>query len=214
MRTLALILAFVLILVPGLVHGLWTGRWTKSEQLENFTTRLANIPANVRAWRGEDVPVDARQMARAELTGCVMRRYVHQPSGRVVNVVVSCGRPGPVSLHTPDFCFPGTGFTMTGGQENRVFKASDGTSMGEFKAATFAKTRPTGAEFLQVYWAWNADSGWQAPAQPRLAFGGQPALYKLYVVCPFSEVGQKQEVEEICRGFLQAFLPELQKALF
>jgi hypothetical protein len=213
MRALALILAFVTILVPGIVHGLWTGRWTRSEQLENFTARLANIPANVQAWHGEDVPLDPRELARAELTGCSARRYVHQPSGRQLLVVVSCGRPGPVSLHTPDFCFPATGFTITGSQGSRAFNAPDG-STAHFNAATFVKTKPTGTEFLQVYWAWNANSGWQAPAQPRLTFGGRPALYKLYVICPFAADGQKQEVEEICRSFLQVFLPELQKSLF
>ena len=31
-----------------------------------------------------------------------------------VGVLLLCGRPGPVSVHTPDLCFPGAGFQEAG----------------------------------------------------------------------------------------------------
>ena len=64
------------------------------------------------------------------------------------------------------------------------------------------------ASQLRIWWAWNDGKGWRAPDYPRLAFGGAPALFKMYVV---EEAALKSDASE---EFLRVLLPALDEALF
>ena len=54
-----------------------------------------------------DMPAEAYEAAAAELEGWLARRYLHRRTGVVVHVLLLCGRPGPLSVHTPEVCYYG-----------------------------------------------------------------------------------------------------------
>src|SRR5437016_5872335 len=112
MRILPILTALALIVAFGCAEGEWTNRWSSSDATEKAAARLSDIPATIGAWDGHDTPLDPRQVAQAEMAGYLMRRYVHRPTGEAVSVLLVCGRPGPTSVHTPEICFPASGYNL------------------------------------------------------------------------------------------------------
>jgi hypothetical protein len=209
-RALPAVLAFVVVLLSGLGHGLWTARWTASNEPGASAARLANIPLTVGEWEGQELQLDAIQVAKADLAGYLMRRYVRRNGSQVV-ILLACGRPGPISVHTPDVCYGGTGYQMMGAPA-RESVAGDTSPTPEFFRADFGRPEQTTPERLRIYWAWSTTGAWQAPDSPRLVFGRYPALYKLYVV--YTLPGTQKLEEDPCRDFIRDLLPELQRHLF
>jgi hypothetical protein len=193
----------------GLAHGIWTDRWTPAVAPQEAAARLDDIPLAVGDWHGEAVAVKPGQ-AGAGVAGHVQRRYKHRKTGAEVVLALVCGRPGPVSIHTPDACYPASGFTI--GPRTRV-------SVGGVEpAATFWTADASRAQLgdetrVRVFWGWSSGQGWAAADDARRAFARYPVLYKLYASRELSGPGEPAK-DEPCKDFLQALLPELQQALF
>ena len=73
--------------------------------------RLDAMPLELGEWDGEVGEVKAGE-AGAGVAGCIKRRYVHRKTGAVVSLFLVCGRPGPVSIHTPEVCYGASGFLV------------------------------------------------------------------------------------------------------
>ena len=61
----------------------------------------------------------------------------------------------------------------------------------------------------------DAGGSWDAPDTPRVAFAGEPYLYKLYVTetRPYDPETEAEPAREATREFLAAFLPAAADAL-
>jgi hypothetical protein len=213
MRILLVPLAFSAIILPGIGHGHLTDRWCVSKELEEYTQRLANVPMDIQDWQGEDLETDPQQTAVAGLTGYVSRRYTHRTSRTQITVLVGCGRAGPVSVHTPDICYVGSGYKMSNAETKFSLKNPNPSLVGEFREASFMKADPT-PRYLEVYWSWNCKGAWEIPDYPRLAFGLRRALYKMYVICPYSRENQRKEAQDACKSFFDVLVPVLKNTLF
>src|SRR4051794_15054151 len=119
MRLLPVLTAMLLVAAYGIAEGVWTNRWSSADATERAAARLADVPRTVGAWEGTDAPLDPRQVVQAELVGYTMRRYVHRETGASVSVLLVCGRPGPISAHTPEMCYPGAGFAAVAPPERQ-----------------------------------------------------------------------------------------------
>lgn len=202
-------LAAILLVAAGFLHGRLTGRWGHSEELAEAVGRLGAVPKQVGDWKGFDQVIDDKQLRVGEIAGYVSRQFVHRAKGEQVRILLICGRPGPVSVHTPDICYQGAGYVMG---PKTVLPVDLGTSTRspEFWGARFSKD--TEPEPLHIIWAWSTGGRWQAPDHPRLAFYREHALYKLYVIRQAKTL-EGPLVDDVTRGFLKDFLPELQRAL-
>jgi len=196
----------LVLLVHTVVHGWLTARWSQSEDLANCSTRLADFPETVGDWQLEkDLPFDEKHQKIAEVHSYVHRSYVHRRRGTVVSLLIVAGRPGPISVHTPDVCYRGAGYEPAANPERTRL---DDLPV-EFWSALFEQRGGTAAP-LRILWCWNDGHGWQAPDQPRLAFGSARALYKLYVVRQKAP-NEKPSDPDPSIDFLRALLPELDK---
>ncbi len=157
----------------GWVQGKLTGRWATSPDLEMAAARLGQLPATIGTWKGVDMEIDQRMMQRAGITASVQRRYHDSVTDANVTVLLVCGRPGPISVHTPDVCYAGAGYEAA---------APPSRPIPGFFAARMIRANAAISESLQVYWSWNGSGQWEAPDNPRLRFAARPHLYKLYVI--------------------------------
>jgi exosortase len=208
---LGLLLALALVLLQGLVHGWWTDRWTVSEEPGVSAARLADVPLTVGEWDGEALALDPHHQAIGEIRGYLLRRYVHRSRKTVLSVLLVCGRPGPISVHTPDVCYRGSGFAPDAPPERRTVETD--APPAEFWTATFRQRDAVPPTRLCIFWAWNDKAGWRAVDYPRLTFARAPALYKLYVVRETAAADANDDALPVV-DFLQALLPALDKALF
>src|SRR5262245_13026212 len=111
-RLLPALLALALVVAYGVAEGTWTGRWVPAAAPHEAAARLADVPTTLGDWQGKDQTLDHRVAAQAELSGSLLRYYTHKTTGETLTVLLVCGRPGPVSVHTPDVCFVGSGYAL------------------------------------------------------------------------------------------------------
>ena len=122
------------------------------------------------------------------------------------------GRPGPISVHTPDVCYPGAGFQVVGGRE-KVSVDYRGPAPAEFWELRVDKETATQSNSLAIDFGWFAGGTWTAPTvDARLKFAGYPVLYKMYVIREQRKSDRPRSADPGIE-FLRDFLPELQRAL-
>lgn len=205
-------LAFVVVLASGVTQGLWSGRWQPARALDEAKARLERVPERVGDWgMDEERPVSLKEQQIAGIVGYRSRLYTNRRTGQAVSVLLVCGRPGSIAVHTPDVCFEGAGFRRVADPAHDGLAYDGGPQRAEFWQTRFSRLEAGIPVPLQVYWGWGAVGTWGAPENPRLAYWDEPVLYKLYVS---RLVVGEETVPEPCLDFLRAFLPALQEALF
>lgn len=207
----AVVAALVMIVASGAVQGFWTGRWALSRDLERRVAELKNVPQTIGDWEGTDDPLDPRVAQEAGIVGYVSRDYRNRRTGSAVSLLLVCGRPGPISVHTPEICFRGTGFEQVG-QTARLSAGSG--SEGDFWAADFTKAGTIVPQRVRILYSWNANGVWKASDRPRWDFGGFPGLYKMYIVYQPPAADGKTQREDVGLDFLRDLLPLLGNTLF
>jgi hypothetical protein len=208
-RLLLIVPAVVAVVATGVVHGFWTGRWQLSAAPAEAASRLATVPLEAGDWLGQDLETDPRLLTDAY--GVLYRRYVHRKTGKAVTLYLLCGRPGPLSVHTPDVCYGGSGFTVT-----RLGRQSCGTgpdAAGRFEAAQMAKRRLSENVLLRVFWSWSADGPWVLPDNPRVTFAQHPVLYKMYLIRELAQANEPVE-DDPSLDLMRQLQPELRRSLF
>jgi hypothetical protein len=200
---------FAGILTAGLIPGLWAGRWIPAVSLDEAVARLPNIPYVVGEWTGRDLPVKAAERTAANASGFLRRRYVNARTGGSVALLVLCGRPGPIAVHTPDVCFRGSGFDEIGKSFRHDIPGSTGSRLW---VRQFQKAQPSPVT-LRVFYGWSANGTWEASDSPRLAFARSPVLYKLYVIRDLA-VPDEPLAEDPAGELLRALATPLRAILF
>ncbi len=211
-RVIPILASILLVLSSGIIHGFWINRWIFSREIELAVSRLDRVPMVIGEWKGRPEAMDRRQWIGAGLDGLVMRHYENSRTGRTTSLILACGRPGPVSVHTPEICYPGSGRELAHGPPVKFSVSPDGRS-AEFLKADFERRESFSPQCLRVYWSWNATGTWSVPDNPRLAFAPRPFLYKLHLVSRTIE-GLERYADDAQTEFLRQLLPELEKSLF
>src|SRR5262245_3153551 len=111
-QTLPLIAAITVVLSSGVAQGIWAHRWIPSRGIEVAVSRLDNVPKVIGDWEGEDEELDGRQVEVGEIAGHISRRYRNRLDGSVVTLLLMCGRPGPIAVHSPEICYAGSGYEL------------------------------------------------------------------------------------------------------
>jgi len=217
LRYLPVVLAFGLITAGGVVQGLWSHRWSDpGPAIASFADRLADVPMSIGDWEGKDQAVDPISIKGSGAVGYVSRHYTNKVTGQAVAIWFICGHPRDIAMHTPDVCYPGSGFT----QQDQTIRYpvvldEETQEKGDFFTAVFRKQDIHTNRVDRVFWAWSRpnEPGWSAPDSARIAFGGSSALYKIYFVSPLKERGETLD-QSACIDFAKVFMPEVRKVLF
>lgn len=205
--------SLIVIVMTTVASGLWNGRWGLSNELQEAVGRLAAVPEQFGDWESRaTVDLDERAVALGEIDGYLSRQYKNMRDGGEVTILLVCGRPGPISLHTPDVCYRGQGYVPVDEPSIQHVENVPGTRAPSFKTAVFRKERSALQDSLIIYWSWNADGPWETPKDPRLAYASGRALYKLYVIRRVASGDGSDEANAV-EGFIREFVPELQRVL-
>ena len=154
LRVIYLTITVAAIVLSGIVHGVWTDRWTSSEEATGAAAKLERVPLVLGDWEGqrEDLGDPARQ---GGVAGYFYARYVNRRDGSPVSVFLVCGRPGPVSIHTPDACYKAAGFDVISPSRYSAPPIPP-LPQAEFWTARMLKVRSAARTSLRIYWSWNA----------------------------------------------------------
>lgn len=200
-------------MVYGIAEGLWTGRWVQSGSMEEAVAKLETVPMNLGNWKGEAQEVDQEEIEAGQIAGNVHRRYTNSETKVTVTMLLVCGRPGPIAVHTPDVCYQGAGYEIVQ-KVTRTLPDIGLDKAPQMDVGTFKKTDSPVQERLRIYWSMTGDGKWQAPKNPRLTFAGFPVLYKLYVVRTLMGPRDEADEKDPSQDFLKVLLPAIQKHVF
>lgn len=204
LKPITYVSVLALVVCGALVHGSVTQRWSVFASNEELTTRLHSLEVRFEDWKPTEVPTEMPTNERSTATS---RRYVSQ-SGRSAVISFISGIPGSVATHTPDVCYPGSGYKTLRGTRKETFNLPDGRECTIY-VADFEKKTQTKLDRVRVRWAWMNDGVWVAPDNPRWQFAGQlraPTLYKVYIATPLPEVERDESPEDdaVTKTFAQA----------
>src|SRR5262249_12530355 len=157
------------LMAAGLVHGMWAGRWSAGENRAVAAARLTAVPKTIGDWDATDRELSEREREVAGIDGYLLRRDVKRETGNFVAVVLVCGKPGPVSVHTPEVCYGGAGYAPTADPVLIDINLADSRTE-QFRTALFRKRGEGAIDQLRIFWSWHAGTAWQAPDSPRWAF--------------------------------------------
>lgn len=205
--------AILLVLLVGWVHGHLSDRWGVPENVEHAASLLQKIPQNFGDWSGKDGPVlSERAEVVAGAIGYVSRYYVNRSTGHAVAATILCGRPGPISTHSPAVCFTSAGTEQVAEEVVHELKMPDGTR-AQFFQATFRPPITSPGPDVETFWACSVDGKkWEAVTDGRLVYAGEPHLYRTFVTTLETTV-QKTDGAQILDSFLKDFLPQVAKVL-
>ncbi len=206
-KWLVIAVAVVGLVVAAVLEGKLTDRWGASEDGRAAAARLTGVPATFGDWTSTEVPMEEKVLKVAEATGHVSRVYKSRKTGAEISVLILCGPSGPIGAHTPEVCYAGNGFEMSGEAQRKTVVPPNGIAT-TYWSARFEKKAPPSA--LRVCWMWGTGGDWEASTNAR--FGLQSVLYKMYVVRNESDLIATRGSDPI-HEFLTDFLPEVKKAL-
>lgn len=205
LKNSTLLIVVGLVAAGALVHGAVTQRWSFVTPDPVLTDRLHALEVRFEDWHPTEVPTEMPTNERSTATS---RRYLSATSGRSAVVSMISGIPGSVSTHTPDVCYPGSGY-RTCATVKKQTKELPGGKIVTFYTADFEKKRETTVDRARVRWAWSTDGTWVAPDNPRWQFARQlaavPVLYKLYIVTPLPDESEdRPEDDPVTAAFVTA----------
>jgi hypothetical protein len=184
MKPINFVAMFALVLCGALVHGAVTQRWSAFASNVELTEKLHTMEIRVANWRSESVETEMPLNERSTATS---RRYF-SPQGHVAVVSFISGIPGSVATHTPDVCYPGSGYKTLRATRKETIDTPNGPAT--VYVAEFEKKTQTKHDRVRVRWAWTTGGAWVAPDNPRWQFAGQlraPTIYKVYIATALPE---------------------------
>ena len=149
-----------------------------SSALRLAQQRLESVPSHFGAWHlQEEQPLPDSTVNMLQCSAHLSRRYVHQETGRIVELVILVGDSGPLVAHTPEVCMRSREFQQI--RPATQVQGRKGDRENHFLVASF-RARTVEGEKLDVYYAWSRDGEvWEAPDSPRVSLGPLPLLYKV-----------------------------------
>jgi hypothetical protein len=209
-RILVISFACVMLVASGLVHGVWTDRWSDQEDLVSAARDLERLPMTIGAWQGS--PIEMEKNPNAGAAGMMARRYVQESTGKVVTLLLACGRSGAICTHTPDVCYSASGYDVEAPKRFQL-PSRTAEAPAEFWTARFVKESPGGASHLRIFWAWHHAGAWKIADHPRLAFAGEKVLYKMYLIHEMLQPDEPIE-GDACVEFMRDIVPMLRDSVF
>jgi len=192
-------------LAGGVIQGHICRRWGRPREFQVLAERLRELPTEIGLWHTTaSPPLAPAAEAILECAGYVSRQYENRETGQTVTVAVLLGPAGPISVHTPDVCYPSQNYTAIRSPRQIQFDAGGG-SQDELWSTSLQSTSLTAGN-LRVYYGWSAGGPWSAPKDARIEFARQPHLYKIQVAGPLPSPIDDERSDQ-CRRFLKDFLP-------
>lgn len=214
MRIIPLLIVCVIVVGSGVIHGLIIDRWGSSNDLKQVVASLKQVPAEFGDWKSHENTISARELEIGEIDGYLARVYTNQTDENAVNMMIVCGRPGPISVHTPDICFKGAGYQMVKQYERyQIVSGQQGSETCDTFFADFSKPGDILTPNLRVFWTWSDGRQFFAPDSPRVTLAGKSFLYKIYLTRTIERPGDAPDTDP-CVSFFRLAMPLLQSSLF
>jgi hypothetical protein len=213
------VVAVVLIAGQAYLQGIWTGRWNQkdvSQELQSHIERMSHIPTAFGDWDSIESPISQRELDASGSLSAFSRRFASKSDpSKVVEVFVVCGLSRDIAQHTPDQCYPLSGFDeVEDPQAYDIEIGGDHKNLLEFRTNRFRKAHSIMPQDLRIFWSFSGDGKWESPSIPKFSLAHFPALYKIYVNTSVRGATSTRADDSAGVKFLKDFMPILNSTLF
>src|SRR4051812_33865024 len=131
----------------------------ESSYTENCPFPLRSLPATVGRWKmvGDELTLDSMTMRITGGTDHTMRTYVDELTGVSLVVLVLFGPAEPVIPHTPEVCYPSSGYQPVDDQVDRVIESKEEKITSVFRSAIYTKSGGRGMLREGVYYSFRLE---------------------------------------------------------
>lgn len=205
--------AAVLLLASGFFRGAQANRLadsTGAEALSPFPLR--DIPRTIDTWQvveGSETMLDPQTTRITGSTDHVVRTYRDEMTGVTLSVLILYGPAGPVTPHTPQVCYPASGFAPVGDTVDRNIEFGSG-EVAAFRSSVFAKSGGRSVIFQTVYHSYELDGAWSPTIENRNLRRRNPGVFKVQIQRRSFEQEIRGENEPI-EAFVAKLLPVIEK---
>ena len=199
------------ILLIGVLFGLSGGaRFWREWQFSSLSREsgvapfaLIELPRELGDWRVVEGSESTLEPDIAQIAGAsdhLIRTYINEKTGASAVFMVIYGLATRVWSHTPDACYPATGFDAIPPTQDIDIPIPETTSRARFRVQQFAKLKAGLKDFRRVYHSfrnageWGLDMGrkWKT-------FRYHPGMYKVQVQTQAGSVDDSKDKESLER---------------
>ena len=185
---------------------------------------VSAIPKKLGIWHlveGGERTLDALTMRITGGTDYIMRTYADDLTGVTLTVLVLFGPAEPVLPHTPEVCYPSSGYATADGPADTTITFNQGRDaqgrliegQANFRAAVYQKSTGRSTYREAVYSSFRLDGQWSPSIGSGRKFPRRnPGLFKVQVqrqVVEGESLGKGEPMEQ----FISALITEIEKEI-
>ena len=207
--------ATAVLLTSGLVRAVQSRRYQEDKSVViECPFPLKELPRTLGNWhivpRSETV-LDPLTTRITGSTDHMLTSYYDGLTGVTLSVLVLYGPAEPVMPHTPQVCYPSSGFQAVGETVDRSIKISD-KETATFRSSVFAKSG--GRQVLRnaVYHSFLLDGTWSPAFASRKFARINPGIFNVQIQRRVIDGEKRGDVEPI-EDFVQQLLPAIEQKI-
>jgi hypothetical protein len=188
-------------LLLGIAGGIRLGReWQfKALAVKNQAPpfRLAELPQSMGTWQANEDSEDQLDKEVARFAGAnehIIRGYLDEKSSEKASALILYGLAGSVYLHTPEICYPSSGFQLVKGPIDREITVPGVKGPVQYRWAIYMKRVGGIRRYEEAYYTFRHNGDWLADVSSRWKrFRYQPGLFKIQIGHQVTSLGENGE---------------------
>lgn len=173
---------------------------------------LKEVPHVLGTWRsveGAEATLDPEIARIAGSSDHVIRSYVDDKSGERVTVLLLYGPAQSVWAHTPEICYPSSGFTTVIPSREIQVPLEESTRTVAFREALYGKSLAGATVLSEVYYSFLNAGEWRSDMSGQWKqFRYHPGMFKIQVE---RHVTTAQLGDSPTKGLLASLVEEIEK---
>ena len=204
--------ATLCLVASGIVQGVQAARYEQEKSsLVSCPFPLKSIPKSFQGWNvveGSQTVLDPLTTRLTGSTDHVMSTYKDEQTGVLLSVLILFGPAEPVMPHTPQVCYPSSGFQAVGPTVDKVIKLGP-AEQASFRSSVFAKSGGRNVLRNAVYHSFLLDGQWSPSIDGRKLPRKSPGIFKVQIQRRVMD-GELRDSDEPIEDFIQKLLPVLE----
>jgi len=217
--------ACVLLAVSGVVRTLQERRHKEERNyVEACPFPLKTIPTKLGVWQMKDGGDQALDPLTIRITGGndhFLRTYVDELTGVSLVVLVLFGPAEPVLPHTPEVCFPTSGFSTAQDSTDRTIDFTTKDSSGQpvkhsavFRSSVYEKSGGLAMRREEAYHSFRLEGVWSPYAGSSRKFPRRnPGVFKIQIQRMIGEHERRDVKENPIEQFLPILLSNIEQRI-
>lgn len=180
--------------------------------------QLSEIPKALGIWRaveGAETTLDPEVARIAGSTSHIIRTYTDPSGGEKIQVLVLYGPAQEVFGHTPEICYPASGFQAVVPMKDYPITVPDLSTPAMIRTQVFGRTvGPSQVQFEEVQYAFRHANRWQADvARHWKNFRYDPGMFKIQAQRQVSAAAANPSAPKstVTESFMREMIREIER---